>query len=524
MSGDGGNAGRSENQRSPVAAALLNLTGLGLGYAYLQRWRRAAIHVAGSTVLVGAAFATDAASLPWLWRALAVAWLGWMAFDAWWLARHQPRLQGAQQLVPSAVGVVLVAAIVGGYLLYGAAGRSVYAEGTAAQARADCATAMMKYDTVTGPYELTLSRNVPSAAQHRAECTAFEAASRAEADGAYADAVSRYQDYRRTYPATALLPFAHENLKRSYAAWAGSLRRAQDYPAAIRVYRDLLVESGSGPGAAQVRGDLAATYLEQAEAARASLTASSPAQRVELTRTAVDALLVIQRELGNTASAAKVPQALVDAYTAANSPFAEQKFCDALPVLAYFVTLSGPETADVVGTANSDRPKAMLECGLGKYRDADYPGAIEELDKLATAYPDSPLVAQARSAIIAARVAIEKVDGPPPVLPAPLGGNSPGNIELIFYNDNPLEARILVAGPTAHEITVPGCAGCPAEYAAGDKGCPTFAGKPSATLRLRPGSYDVFSSHRADTNKRISTQTLTSGYHYTICVYIAREN
>lgn len=526
MSIDVGDGERSRNRGSPVAAALLNLTGLALGYAYLQRWRRAALHAAGSVGLVAVAFATDAASLPWLWRALAVGWLGWMALDGWRLASPGPRVLGArQELVPSVVGVVLLAVVVSGYLLYGVAGRSVYAEGIAAQSRADCATAITKYDTVTGPYELTLSRDVPAAAEQRAQCVAFEAASRAEAGGAYADAVSRYQDYRRTYPATALAPFVHENLQRSYASWAGSLHSARDFPAAIRVYRDLLAESGSGPGAAEVRGELAATYFEQAEAARASLPASSSTQRVELARTAVDALLAIQRELGDTAPAATVPQALTGIYTAANSPFAEQKFCDALGVLDYFVTLSGPETAGVVGTANLDRAKALLECGLANYRAADYTGAITELDKLANAYPDSPLAAQARSVVIAARVAVEKAGGSPPVLPAPLGGNSPGSIVLTFYNDSPLEARVLIAGPTAHEITVPGCPGCPAQYEPGAKVCPTFAGKPSVTLRLQPGTYDMFSFHPSDSTikKWVSARTITPGYSYTTCLYIERE-
>lgn len=510
---------------SPVAAALLNLTGLALGYAYLQRWRRTALYLVGTVGLVVIAFATGAASLPWLWRALAVGWLGWMAFDGWRLARQGPRLQEArQQWAPSVLGAVLVVVVAGGYLLYVAAGRSVYADGVAAQSRADCATAITKFDTVAGPYELTLSRNVAAAEQNRAQCVAFEAASQAEASGGYPDAVRRYQDHRRIYPASALAPFVHENLKRSYAAWAGSLRGSRDYPAAIGVYRELLVESGSEPGAAQVRGALAATYFEQVEAARAALPASSPDQRVELARTAVDALLVVQRDLADTALAATVPQALTATYVAAITPLAEQKFCDARPVLDYLVTLPVAETAGVVGTANSDRARAMLECGLGHYRAADYSGAIAELDKLTAAYPDDPRAAQARSAIIAARVAIEKDGGPAPVLPAPLGGNSPGTIELRLYNDNPLEARVLLAGATAHEITIPGCPGCPASYGPADDKCPTLTGKPSVTLRLKAGTYDMLVSRPADTTikKLISMETIRPSFIHTTCHYVER--
>lgn len=73
----------------------------------------------------------------------------------------------------------LVCVVIAGYLLYGAAGRSAYSDGAAAQARGDCATAVARYDTVTGLFELTLRRYVPAAAVNRAQCVAFAAASQA---------------------------------------------------------------------------------------------------------------------------------------------------------------------------------------------------------------------------------------------------------------------------------------------------------------------------------------------------------
>ena len=59
--------------RSAWAAALLNLTGLGLGYAYVRRGWRVLAAVLGSAALVVVAFAADAADLPWLWRAVYAA-------------------------------------------------------------------------------------------------------------------------------------------------------------------------------------------------------------------------------------------------------------------------------------------------------------------------------------------------------------------------------------------------------------------------------------------------------------------
>jgi len=152
---------------------------------YLRRWWRAALYFTGTALLVGLAFVTNAADLPWLWRVLAVLWLGWMAVDGWLLARGNLRpLTTRDHLVPAAVAVVLVGAMVAGFLFYGAAGRRVYADGVAAQARADCTNAIKKYDTVTGPYELTLSRNVAAATTNREQCAAFAAAENAHVRGA----------------------------------------------------------------------------------------------------------------------------------------------------------------------------------------------------------------------------------------------------------------------------------------------------------------------------------------------------
>ncbi|MGH3932793.1 MAG: tetratricopeptide repeat protein [Pseudonocardiaceae bacterium] len=512
---------------SPGAAALLNLTGLGLGYAYLRHWWRAGIYLAATIVLVVVAFVTEAANHPWLWRALIVAWLGWMVLDGWRLGRgaqpHPPTPRSRR--VPAVVGVVLVVAMVAGYLLYGAAGRRAYAAGLAAQSRADCASAIMKYDLVTRVYELTLSRDVPVARAATEQCAAFTAASAAQAQGAYADAVQRYQDYRQAYPATVLAPHVHDNLMRTYVDWAGSLRSAHDYPAAIQVYRDLLVESNTDPViAAAVRGEIAATYFEQAEGLRATLPTASGALRVEQARSAIEALLVIQREFGDTTTGPKVPQAIVDTFTTANSLFTDQRFCDALPVLDYFVTLPPAEAGGVLGPANADRPRAMLECGFERYRAANYSGAITQLDQFLATYPESPQAAQARSAIIAAKVAAEVGESLP--LPAPLGDNSPGDNAVTFYNDSPLEVRVLVAGPTAHEFTLPPCPGCPASYRLTEDACPTFAGKPSMTLRLRPGTYHMVGTYPADPSveKLVDTYVVQSGFDYTSCLHIQKSS
>ncbi|TQM42943.1 hypothetical protein [Pseudonocardia cypriaca] len=475
-----------ERTWSAPAAALLNLTGLGLGYLYLRCWLRATACLVIVALMVVVAFANDASGSPWLWRVLAATWAVATAADAWGVARGRPRpVTRAQWLRPLALGFVAVLVVAGAHIGYAGAARATYAAGLEAQGRADCTQANRSFDALTGPYELTLSRDVPAAALRRAECSDFIGAEEAERSGALAGAVSAYQAFRRDHAGSLLEPFAREGARRVLLAWAVALRGAGDLDGAIARYRDLLGELGGEPGAAQVRADLAATHVDRAAAARATMAAAAGAARVDAMRAAMDDLLLVGQELGDTPAAAGVPQAVLDTFAQANSAFTEGRFCDALPVLDYAITL--PEAAGVAPVANGDRARSLSGCGLANFSTGDYTGATDRFRSLTTDYPNDPGVPQARSALIAAEVGLA-AEMPLP-LPAPI--DAPASEPVVVYNAAGTEVRVLVAGPTAQEVTLPACPGCPASYALGADSCPGAAGKPSSSIRLRPGTYYV---------------------------------
>lgn len=513
----------------PAAAALLNLTGVALGYAYLQRPLRAALHLAGTAGLVAAAFATDAAALPWLWQGIAAIWLGWMAVDAARLARRDtvwltaavgprpvPRL-------PVLVGAVAVAAVVAGHVGYGAAGRAVYADGLAAQSGGDCAAATARYDAVTGPFELTLAREVGEAATRREECVVFVTAGIARTESRFDEAARGYRELRRLRPDTVLVPMVAQNLAGTLSEWAQALRRSGRPADAVAVYAQLLAEISAGPGLQAAREELAATHLEVAAQARDRMPPAAGAARVGLARTAVDALLVVVADLDDTPSAQAVPQALRDTYAAANGLFADGRFCEALPVLDWFVALPAAGSSEVAGLANTDRPVAQLECGLARYREGDFAGAIDVLQVTAGEYPDHQGTPQARSTVIAAKVAEALLSrdaaAAVPPIPEPLGDLSPGSISVTIHNSAPREALIRIAGVTAHEFVIPPCADCTAV----DEGCGSLAGKPSVTVRLRPGSYAEMVSSTDSATPRFFVEganVYEPGFGYTACYYI----
>ena len=471
---------------SAVAAALLNLTGLGLGYLYLRCWLRATACLVIVALMVWVGFANDAAGSPWLWRILAGSWAVATAVDAWFVAGGRPRpATRAEWLRPVALGLVAVLAIVGAHIGYAGAARATYAAGLEAQGRADCAAANRSFDALTGPYELTLSRDVPAAAQRRSECTDFLGAEQSERAGALAGAVSAYQAFRRDHTGSLLEPFAREGTRRALLAWAVALRGAGDLDGAIARYGELLQELGSEPGAVQVREDLAATHVERASAARAAMAGAAGTARVDAMRAAMEDLLLVGRDLGDTPTAAGVPQAVLDTFAEANSAFAEGRFCDALPVLDYAITL--PDAAGVAAVANGDRARSLSECGLANFNAGDYSGATDRFQTLMTDYPNDPGIPQARSALITAEVG--QAAGRPLPLPAPI--DAPASEPVVVYNAAGTEVRVLLAGPTAQEVTLPPCPGCPTSYATGTESCPGAAGKPSSSIRLRPGTYYV---------------------------------
>jgi TolA-binding protein len=430
---------RPTNPKSTAGAILLNVTGLGIGYAYLGRWIRfvAALLIVSGLVLL--AFANDASSSPWLWRLLTIGWVAVLALDAWLIARRHPEPTGAPQWLPIGASVVTIAAIIAGYVFYGALGRDTFEEGLTEQARANCQRSIDKFDEVTGIYELTLSENVRDAPQERQLCVDFMAASSALDDKKLAEAEKLYLKFRKTYPKSPLDKLAVEDLGTTYYAQVEKQlpNAATDYPAII------------------------------------------------------DKLLMIRRDYGKTSAAKKVPDAIDDTYEKATTAFAEGRFCDALEPLAYFAGQDAKLLGDVVSTAAANHNTALYKCGIGKYTSGDCAGAIDPLQTFLDAVPSDGARPQAYSALIAAQVCDASGFATP--LPAPHSGDAVGAIPVTFYNDSSEPAHVLLAGPTAHEFTINPCGTCVEAYPPGGGvgACPVPEALPSYTVYLPAAPYNA---------------------------------
>lgn len=476
--------------RWPVAVALLNLTGLSLGYWYLARRRRAVLCLAVTVALVVAAFATDAASRPWLWRAIFVVWLAWMAFDGWRLARRHPGASAAPRRQPGLVAAAVVLAVVAGYALYGVAGDRVYASGETAQAAGDCGTATSLYDWVTGPFELTLSRDVATAEQNREHCALFLAVAAQHDRGQLDEAIVGYQRFLDATPRNPLDGHAHERLQRAYLALGQSANADGAFGKAIGAYTNLLDRYPDSWSTGQARIDLARVYVDEAAQYRSHADPAGGDTAVDDIGKALKNYLLLQRDFADIVPAADLTKAITDTFNEGFRPVASGRFCEALPTLDHLAGRPVDESAGMVAITHEHRAKSYFECGAVHYRAGSYAAAIEQFDTVSAEYSNHVFANAARSAHIAATIAMES---PPsvPVLPEPLGNDTPGTIRVAFFNDSSWPTEVLVSGPTAHRFVLPGCPSCPEAYETEAEGCTSSAGKPTHVLRLRPGDYHL---------------------------------
>jgi outer membrane protein assembly factor BamD (BamD/ComL family) len=451
--------------KSVAGALLLNLTGLGLGYAYLRHRVSFVVTLVLTAGLVTVAFLSGAAAQPWLWRGVVVCWLAGLGLHAAFLASR--RAPGAAHRKPILAGVAAIAVLAAGYVGYGFAGAAVYDDGIAAQEDGDCATATSKFDTVTGPFELTLSRDVLDAQARLTECAAYTEARSAQKRGDYESAITQYNDFGKIYPDSVLTKHVHTNL--------------------------------------------ADTHFANATNWQPPVT-STDAQ------VSVDTLLMLRKEFGDTEAAKKTPKAIADVFAEATKPYAEGKFCESLTVLDYFVGLEPASAGEqVVAEAHTYRARSLYECGLAQAREHQAVEATTTLGTFLEAYPNDPGVPQAKSALIAAKVAVQT--GVPLPVPPPLGGNDPGSIEVTFYNDSNSPVTIFVAGPTAHEVALPACGVCPESYPQQDDpaACKDRNGRPSVTMHLTPNAY----YYTTDDPSPGATGSVTPmvGYQHWQCLY-----
>lgn len=459
-----------EQYARPLAAAVLNASGLGAGYAYLRRWGALVVYWIGVLIWFGAV------SNNVIWLVIIVVWVAISVVRGWsiaasadaaasgaaapppgeqvvtlsapgrrggaWSTRRRDSAWSSRRRRPwlaLTVGAVLLVLVGLSIVGYRSDAREELRAGDAAHADGDCAEAIRRYDTVTSDYAFTFTSAIDRADERRRACELLRQARRSVA--------------------------------------------AEDFEGALRPYDDYV-----GRGRTALFAEEAAAELATTRARFAQQLIAEGTQEAYLD--AYDQYLTLVQDHPESPEAATVPESVRAMYETATAGYREQRFCESVETLAFFAEFP---------------PDDGLSDGIEAEARAALPGAQEgcELQQIQEEIEDLRTGAQ----------------GLPPPTPA---GAAPGGtvtVEIVNGSNEPLE--VLYTGPQTGRANLDACGDCGSSFGPVLAGTCGTTNSPRQTLTLAPGTYNmVVKTTGATVTPFYGSWPLAAGTAYSECYYI----
>ncbi len=368
-----------------LAVTLLNLTGLSLGYFYIRLWRRGALHLAVSILLLRLMSGLQADRHPIPWVIALVVWLAWMGFDGWRMANTPSpallRFSRLPQYALLALPALLLLLEGAALLVYTDQFRKTMQLGDAAYQNGDCAVTPVYYYSVTHFYNLTLSPKVNEARLHLDECRLLVFGEQNLHGGNLTDAVFAFEYLLEAHPNSPLKGEAYSLAAESRLKLGEDLARQNRFPDAVIHYQTLEQRYADTEAALHARQNLPALLSNWS----AYLAGGGDFQG------AIDRLSLIQSEFPNAITPAEINRKIGLLYVdwgnqeiiARRYPEAIEHFISALPLLP------------VGGLRDEARIRMVyaLNEHAGKFLQAgDFGGAIDQYLTIRNrflAYPES---------------------------------------------------------------------------------------------------------------------------------------
>ncbi|MET9551884.1 hypothetical protein [Streptomyces sp. NPDC006645] len=488
-----------------AAVGLLNLTGLGLGYALIRDRLRLALALAATALFLLLVLPADTDGVPALPVALYVLVLIGAALDGARRARVPvPRpplvLPSVRPAVAVAVALVLLAIPVGGAVAYEAAQNEAVEKmllGRLADADKDVRTTRES----SGSSEDKAAGFTAALGVYR-ELGENEGDSRAgklvpERLAAFYDAVSVPYAEKNYCEAVDALNYLRDVPDSVDGKLLGKLAKWPDDPLATSLLECGKQGLAAGESVADGGdlGELIATFPKSTQAAAV--------------KPAVDT--AIKERAGKLGGA--------DPCTSTTE----------LKNISEMVNSFQTDTASLKKSAASAVESGTYACGVDQFKDKKFDLALETLNSFRSTYKDSGRGDRARDIAIAAEIAAERGAAGKRLPPE----NAPGGprLEVVISNDAADAVEILYTGPVTGTIKIKACGGCEnySSYGAVDKACKDSGkGYPKKTLRLPVGDYHFLLKHSGDAADDVTSTTdgmsIDPGYSYTYCSYVVESD
>ncbi|MDG9684478.1 hypothetical protein QC334_17420 [Streptomyces sp. DH18] len=480
-----------------VGAALLNLTGLGLGYALLGRWARAAACWAATAALLWAALPADPDGVPGGVLVGYLLVLVLAAADGAWIARRSALGGAWRPALAVGLGVVLLAVPAGGAAVYGSARdearEQMLLDRLAAGDERVRAASRQPFGSVKGEYAGALDVYRALGEDHPGSRAAKLVPDRLKT---YYDAVSAPYAEKRHCEAVAPLTYLRtlpdsvdEKLLGALAAWP-------DEPLATSLYGCGVSRLGGPGGGGTELGELLRTFPDSASAQQVG-----PA---------------IGKRIKDQVAALKGAEP-----------------CAATEVLRGLGATASELPAEGVKALRADADQGVVDgvyaCGVDQFEDKKFGDARTTLTDFARTYRGDGRVRQARNIAIAAEIADDRPAAGKRLPPSKRPDGS--RMELVISNDAPNAVEVLYTGPVTGTVTLKACGGCERYSAsAGARQACKASGRsyPKARLRLPAGEYHFLYKHgtgaTAGVDSYSSGTKVQPGYTYTSCTYVIERD
>jgi hypothetical protein len=481
-----------------LAVALLNLSGLGLGYAVVRRWGLMAVCWVATAILLVVALPADPDGVPGTALVLYLVFLALAAAHGASVGLRARLALLPSALIAAVLGVVLLAVPAGGVVLYDGA--------------RDEATERMLLDRLDRADKLVeQSGKQDFATAETGYRRALAAYSALGEDHPGSRAARRVPDRLKTYYATVAAPYA----RKDYCSAVPPLQYLRTLPGTMD-------KKALGNLAHWPDDRLATSLYACAAASLGGGEAGWTAQFGELLST-----------FPRSAQAGKVEPAVKSAVDKVVGAVGGDDPCTAVKRLGTLDTqvrgLPGEKAgvADALGKdadrASQSARSGAYACGVDQYKDGSFADAVTTMNDFAKSNPHHKNRARAQKIAIAAEVA-QTVPAAGKRLPTTASG---GSITVTVKNDSPDEVTVLYTGPVTGSFNLKACGGC-SSYSLGStlgigfKPC-SDSGKhyPQRTIHLPVGTTYFVHKSRSGTGKSPASDTakLSPGYIYTECAY-----
>ncbi|MEU5035701.1 hypothetical protein AB0G48_16330 [Streptomyces rubiginosohelvolus] len=489
-----------------AAAALLNLTGLGLGYALLGRWGRAAVCWAATAVLLWVALPADPDGVP---AGVLVGYLLVLvlaAVDGGRIARRSAVGGAWRPGLAVGLGVVLLAVPAGGAVVYGSA-------------RDEAREQMLLERLESGDERVATASGQP-----------FEAAK-----SEYGKALAVYRALGEDHPGSRAAKLVPDRLKAYYDAVSTPYAKKRHCEAvAPLTYLRTLPDSVDK----KVLGELAAwpdTPLAESLYACGVSRLGGPGSGsgssgggdggVELGQ--------LLRTFPDSASARRVAPAIDERIKDQVTALKGAEPCTATEVLRGLGATASRLPDDSVKKLSADADEGVVDgvyaCGVDQFKDGKFGAARTTLTDFARTYKSDGRARQARNIATAAEIADDRPAAGKRLPPSKRPGGS--RMELVISNDAPNTVEVLYTGPVTGTVTLRACAGCE-RYSASEgprRACKASGRNyPKARLQLPAGEYHFLYKHGTGATARVDSYSsgtrVQPGYTYTSCTYVIERS